>query len=231
MLNNGERLTSGFAQVWPDKLNFSIFAWSGCGSGLDKQIWALVLNFNKTKLSAAVPGRQLENSTPAQSRGTLGVMPAKSPLHRKSLKMKTLYLAVFLFSSLSIKANSQFSFIDTIDFWHVFYNNKLIKEYNVHNSEKPVILKISSLKEDDSITVKYFRDTPSNDCNAYLIIEYPFLNRAFIAHGTYTFCPLSISLSDLKKAKEFMPNSNSFQVYYLEDTNNTKIKLFELKLE
>lgn len=38
--------TNGFTQVWLDNLKFSIFAWLGFGSGLDKQIWALVLNFN-----------------------------------------------------------------------------------------------------------------------------------------------------------------------------------------
>jgi hypothetical protein len=41
-----EGATNGFGQLWLDKLNFSIFAWPGFDSGLDKQIWTLVFNFN-----------------------------------------------------------------------------------------------------------------------------------------------------------------------------------------
>ncbi len=63
--------TSGFAASVAGQSKLQHFAWPGCGSGLDKQVWALILNFNYTKTSAAVLGGQLENSTPAQSRGTL----------------------------------------------------------------------------------------------------------------------------------------------------------------
>jgi hypothetical protein len=53
------------------KKNFSIFAQPGGGSGLDKLIWAFMLNFNSTNFSAAVPADGNINSTPAQSPCTL----------------------------------------------------------------------------------------------------------------------------------------------------------------
>lgn len=145
--------------------------------------------------------------------------------------MKTILLAIFVFLNSTSEANPLIMPSDTIDFWHVFYNNKLIKEYSGYNFGQPLIIKIDSIKAEDSITVKFFRDTPCNDCDSYLIIEYPFLNKAFIAHGNYTICPLKLSLSDLKKILIKSSVKRLFEVFYLDVTNNYKIKLFDLKLE
>lgn len=145
--------------------------------------------------------------------------------------MKTIVLAFSVFLYSTSTANALPSPIDTIDFWHVFYNNKLIKQYNGYDFGNPLIIKIDSIKQKDSITVKFFRDTPCADCDSYLIIEYPFLSRTFIAHGTYTFCPLTLSLNKLKKVEKIALDRKLFEVYYLDATNNHKIKLFDIKLE
>lgn len=129
--------------------------------------------------------------------------------------MKTILLVIFVFLNSTSEANPLPSPADTIDFWHVFYNNKLIKEYNGYNLGNPLIIKIDSIKAEDSITVKFFPDTPCADCDSYLMIEYPFLNRAFIAHETYTFWPLKLSLADLKKVEKITSDRQLFEVYYL----------------
>lgn len=145
--------------------------------------------------------------------------------------MKSIFLPVFLFLNSIVNAAPMSPQVDTVDFWHVFYNYKLIKQYNGYNFGDALVFKIDSIKSGDSITVKFFRDTPSSNCNAYLIVEYPILSRALIAHGTYTFCPLTISLTDLKNFKEMASYRQMFEVYYLEDSNDNKIKLFDIKLE
>ena len=52
---------------------------------------------------------------------------------------------------------------DTIDYWHVYYNKIKIKEYNQY-SKGEIVLKIKDIKKSDSLTIKYFRDTPCDDC-------------------------------------------------------------------
>ena len=145
--------------------------------------------------------------------------------------MKLIFLTIFVFFNFISVAHPLPAPVDTIDFWHVFYNNKLIKEYNGYNLGNPLIIKIDSIKSEDSITVKFFRDTPCSDCDSYLIIEYPFLNKTFITRGTYTFCPLTLSLADLKKVERITSVRQLFEVYYLDVTNHYKIKLFDIKLE
>ncbi len=61
-----ERTTLGFVQVWLDKQT-SANCKSGLWFGLDKQLWALVLNFNISFQSAAAVGGRNTNATPAQS--------------------------------------------------------------------------------------------------------------------------------------------------------------------
>jgi hypothetical protein len=69
-LRETAQYTLATGQVWRDKLHFSSSAQFSFGSGsddsgdchtpseLDKQFWALILNFSKTKISAAA--RQTE---------------------------------------------------------------------------------------------------------------------------------------------------------------------------
>jgi len=145
--------------------------------------------------------------------------------------MKTIFLAISVCLYSTSKAHFLPSPVDTIDFWHVFYNNKLVKQYNGYHFGNPLVIKTDSIKPQDSITVKYFRDTPCADCDSYLIIEYPFLNKTFIAHGTYTFYPLTLSLANLKNVEKAKSIRQLFEVYYVEASNNYKIKLFDIKLE
>ena len=74
------------------------------------------------------------------------------------------------FILLTIFGIAQIAKADTIDFWHVYYNQTKIREFNQYGTHE-IILKLDSLKSGDSITVKYFRDTPCFDCATYLTVE------------------------------------------------------------
>ena len=79
--------------------------------------------------------------------------------------MKTIYfLILILLVSNICKA-------DTIDYWHVYYNKTKIKEFNQISRGKTLVFKIANIKKKDSITVKYFRDTPCFDCVTSLTAE------------------------------------------------------------
>jgi hypothetical protein len=58
---------------------------------------------------------------------------------------------------------------DTIDYWHVYYNKTKIKEYNQY-SKGEITLKIKNIKNKDTLTVRYFRDTPCSDCKTQVVL-------------------------------------------------------------
>ena len=60
---------------------------------------------------------------------------------------------------------------DTIDFWHVYYNDKLIKEFNQVGYSNVVVIKNDEIKNTDSITIRFYDDTPCNKCFVSLIVR------------------------------------------------------------
>ena len=118
---------------------------------------------------------------------------------------------------------------DTIDYWHVYYNNKKIKEYNQY-SKGEITIKVRHIKKTDSLTIMYFRDTPCSECETHVIVE----NKSHFVitkgKGVGTFNPIRISVFDfLLKA-----DRNFSYVYYQEKhkTNQTqRLLLFKIKLE
>ncbi len=121
---------------------------------------------------------------------------------------------------------------DTIDFWHVYYNKTKIKEFNQYSKEE-IVLKIKDIQRTDSLTVKYFRDTPCDKCETKVTIEN---GKHFVVtegKDKGTFNPVTISLYDLlqyhlKAAKEV------YEVFYQEEEiiNRTQRQLiFRIKFE
>ena len=131
-----------------------------------------------------------------------------------------LSLSLFLFNA--VKA-------DTIDYWHVYYNKVKLKEFNQFNSKEPILLNVRDIKS-DTLTVKYFRDTPCFDCTTFLSVEDTKHQNILTSEGKGTFNPVSFSVKVLIQFKE---NSGQelFEVYYFEDDRTSKILLFRIKLE
>ncbi|MFT3705129.1 MAG: hypothetical protein QM802_22370 [Agriterribacter sp.] len=119
---------------------------------------------------------------------------------------------------------------DTIDYWHVYYNKKKLKEFNQVNPKVTLEFQISNIKNGDSITIKYFRDTGCSECFTTLTVE----DEKHIVtsnHGKGTFNPLSISLTDILRYKE-QSSKNYFEIYYYENEERTNgMLLFRVKLE
>lgn len=59
---------------------------------------------------------------------------------------------------------------DTIDYWHVFYNNIKLKEFNQY-SNGLIRLNFADIKSKDSLKIYYFHDAPCSFCENMLIIE------------------------------------------------------------
>lgn len=138
-------------------------------------------------------------------------------------------LFIFLIAAKSIYASN----VDTIDFWHVYYNKIKIREYDENSRQKTITLKRDSIKPTDSITVKYFRDTPCSDCTTRVTIKDDQGNNVSASEGKGTFKPVSFLLKDLISYKK-EKGLNAFEVFYSEkdkDQTTEKVFLFSIKLE
>lgn len=121
---------------------------------------------------------------------------------------------------------------DTIDFWHVYYNNIKIKEFNQYG-QNTVILRLGKIKDGDSIVVKYFRDTPCSECLTNLIVQDNQHNIIATGKGTGTFNPIAFPLINLVKINK-VTDKNSFTVFYYEvgiGGTQDQIMIFKIKLE
>jgi len=59
---------------------------------------------------------------------------------------------------------------DTIDYWHVYYNAKKIKELTYY-TDNVITIKSATIKATDSISVFFYRDTHCGDCEINLIVD------------------------------------------------------------
>lgn len=140
--------------------------------------------------------------------------------------MKTLFILLVLnlgFGQL-VKA-------DTISYWHVYCNDIKIKEFNQY-SKGSIVLKKSEIKPTDSLTIKYFRDTPSFDCQTILAITNQKEIVIVADFGKGTFCPLTISLSKILNA--YLKKNEVYSTYYIENPRSSyrvKELLFEITFE
>ena len=82
--------------------------------------------------------------------------------------MKRFLLAIGLLLTLTI---SGFCQADTISYWHVYLNDKVIAEFSVVTENPTIDINISDLSKNPILTVVYFRDTPCQECRTYLTIS------------------------------------------------------------
>jgi len=130
---------------------------------------------------------------------------------------------------------------DTIDYWHIYYNDVKIKEFNLNSSEeiKEITLKIDDIKPTDILTIRYFRDTRYNKCET--IVEFEDSSNFVVTKGvcmdTGEGEPIKISIVSLVITNKKSP---FFAYHYrcgkrmgmnLHKNNKNKILLFRLNFE
>jgi len=101
---------------------------------------------------------------------------------------------------------------DTIDYWHIYYNDVKIKEFNQYSSEeiKEITLNINNAKKTDTLIVRYFRDVHYFDCETKVEIEdgFDFLVTKGVGIGIGE--PIKIPIFNLLSTTKESP----FFVYY-----------------
>lgn len=141
--------------------------------------------------------------------------------------MKKLFFLLLLFAGMCLAAKA-----DTIDFWHVYKNGIKVKEFNGFGKNELVISQ-QLIQNNDTLTVRYFRDTPCSDCPSTLTIEDEKHRIITSGSGKGTFKPVSVPLRDVL-AFSTATGKKTFDVFYFEGDirgRSQKIMLFTIRLE
>jgi len=149
----------------------------------------------------------------------------KERVAKSKLNLKIGLFAVLILLPITSKA-------DTIDVWNVSYNNRIIKHFNGY-SKGEIVLKMDSIKPEDSLTVVYYRDTPCCDCATFLTIENEKHLVFFGNSNRGTGTPLSISIEQLLALRN-KGYIRSFLVFYHEgklERRSDKMLLFRIRVE
>jgi hypothetical protein len=101
---------------------------------------------------------------------------------------------------------------DSVDVWHVKYNDSLVAELT---EAKPVLITEKLIKPGDSLSVLYLRDQQCETCLTDLLIADAKEEHLKLIDRYPTREPISISLSDLKKYAA-SKKSKYFRFYYWE---------------
>jgi len=123
---------------------------------------------------------------------------------------------LFLFIIISLNG-----FCDTIDYWHVYINDKLVAEFNENSKDLTINIKKTELKGNDIITVRYGNDHPCVDCYYGLTVFAEFKRKAPEVETKEHFGKLSIPFEDLLDIQK-TDGISRFSFNYYERPNNEK---------
>ncbi|QEM09489.1 hypothetical protein [Mucilaginibacter rubeus] len=135
------------------------------------------------------------------------------------MNLFTLILATAINTNIYSKA-------DTIDYWHVKYNDKTIAEYTAFD-KAPITIKKQDIKDSDILTVEYGNDTPCYDGNKGLYILSGNGKKIFLTTVGATE-PLKVYLNYIIATKSYYHLKN-LVFYYFDCRRNNLI--FRLKIE
>ncbi len=139
--------------------------------------------------------------------------------------MKALFLIAISILYFSLSAKS-----DTIDYWHIYYNGVKIGEWN-RSKIHQIDLKLRKIQKKDSITVKYFRDTPCFNCETILDIEDDEGIQVLKATGKGTLDPIKFAIKDISRNTK---RRKYLKVYLREESQKhalQKLLLFYVRIE
>jgi hypothetical protein len=116
---------------------------------------------------------------------------------------------------------------DTIDYWHVLYNNKTIAEYNEGDKHRVVVIKQSDVKPNDTLKVTYGMDVLdyNNKTGLYFFAK---KKKKILARGESPFAPIKISVKSILAIKAYY-HYKYIDIYYFDNTRNQFI--FRLNTE
>jgi len=114
--------------------------------------------------------------------------------------------------------------------YHVYYNNEVIRQFNQNDIGRKNVVEIekAAVKESDTLTVKYWHDTPFDTCRCSLILWSPQYNMGYSIQGSGRGNEFKIALGELL-AYSRKQGVFTFEVQYVEEMWSSK-PLFIIQL-
>ena len=135
---------------------------------------------------------------------------------------KSFLILVFILTILQI------SKADTICYWHVYHNDELLKQFS-EVYIYPEITILLDIENPDSLTTRFYKDTPCRDCPVTLLVKDDKGRIVQQIKKTGTTAPLTVDLLTLSRYN-VKKNNNYLHFYYFEKDERLKVLLFKLKI-
>jgi hypothetical protein len=118
---------------------------------------------------------------------------------------------------------------DTIDYWHVYINDSLVAKFDENSKDLTFKIKAQSIKENDKITIRYFKDTHCIDCVYGLFVRDQQKRKLRETSTKEHFGKLTLSLKDLTDFGK-LNNSKEYHFHFFERNDKGEHSPFRLIL-
>ncbi len=106
-------------------------------------------------------------------------------------------------------------FCDSLDYWHVYYNDSVIAKFNSVSQDLEIEIKRSRIKEGDTLTMRHRDDTPCSNCKFVLFVRDEKKRKLRIIETSELWGKLSFGLNDLIEFGD-KNKSKRYDFYYWE---------------
>jgi hypothetical protein len=107
-------------------------------------------------------------------------------------------------------------FCDTLNYWHIYYNDSVIAKFNAASQDLKIEIDRSKIREGDSLTIRYFDDTPCNNCKSVLFVRDEKKRKMRVTETNELLGKLSLELKDLIEFGD-KQESKRYDFYYWEE--------------
>ena len=146
---------------------------------------------------------------------------------KKLKKLFIIFIILISIKSYGVK-------LDTLDYWHVYLNEKVLSKYNSVSKDLVINIDKSKIKENDTISIRYGSDTRCVNCKYILFVRDEKKHKLRVTETKNYWNKLSFGLKDLIEFGQ-KNKSKRYDFYYWErdenGTNSPMILVLQMKIE
>jgi len=140
--------------------------------------------------------------------------------------MKRLLLVLIILVSIKSYGTK----LDTLDYWHVYLNEKVIAKYNSVSKDLTIKLDKTIITKNDTISIRYGKDTRCVNCEYVLFVSDEKKRKLRITQSKIFWDKLSFNLKDLVDFGD-KNGSKIYNFYYWEKDEKGKATSMKLVLK
>ncbi len=137
-------------------------------------------------------------------------------------------IIIIILLTLSFKGFS--TELDTLDYWLVYRNDKIIAKFNALSKDLSIKIDKSEIKKSDTISIRYGKDTRCLNCTYILFVRDEKKRKLRITESDNYWSKLSFRLADLIEFGQ-KNKSKRYDFYYWERDGNGKNQPMKLVLK